>query len=219
GDARERYLELGTSWFQQPEEWAAMPAADGPEAWQRIAVQPDLSRRDGEPGAPGRRVDIVVPTEPIEPVALPDVTISGVQMAQDSIEFDVDRVGVPVLVKVGYFPNWQADGAEGPYRIGPNMMAVVPTDTHVELSYGRSAIDYLTVLLTLLGIGLCVFWRRQGDVRHAAEGPVGFGPSGATGRSVAAADDAFAFDSWSIRPEGSADGRHEIAPAADDHST
>ena len=30
GDARERNLELGTSWFQHPEEWAAMPADDGP---------------------------------------------------------------------------------------------------------------------------------------------------------------------------------------------
>ena len=46
-----------------------------------------------------------------------------------------------------------ATGADGPYRIGPNMMVVVPTSNHVELNYGRSAIDYLTMLLTLLGIG------------------------------------------------------------------
>src|SRR3712207_6886029 len=48
-------------------------------------------------------------------------------------EFDVSEPGVPVLVRVSYFPNWSASGAEGPYRIGPNMMVVVPTDTHVEL--------------------------------------------------------------------------------------
>ncbi len=55
GDARERNLELGTSWFQHPEEWAAMPADDGPAEWQRISVQVDLERREGEPGDSGRK--------------------------------------------------------------------------------------------------------------------------------------------------------------------
>ncbi len=175
GDTRERYLELGTSWFQHRDEWVAMPANDGPEGWQRISVQPDLSRREGEPGEPGRRVDIVVPTQPIQPVALPDVAISNVEIGQQSIEFDVDQVGIPVLVRVSYFPNWNVSGADGPYRVGPNMMVVVPTDTHVAFSYGRSMIDYITVLLTLAGIGLCVYWRRRGDVVHDGEMPGGFG--------------------------------------------
>ena len=194
GDTRERYLELGTSWFQQPEEWVALPANDGPDDWQRIEVTPDLSRREGEPGEPGRRVDIVVPTTPIQAVPLPEVVVSNVDIGQDSIAFDVDQVGVPVLVKVSYFPNWNASGAEGPFRIGPNMMVVVPQDTHVELSYGRSAVDYLTVLLTLIGIGLCFVWRKVGDVQHAGPLPGGFGrpaePPLTDGRPVA--------DDWRI---------------------
>jgi hypothetical protein len=177
GDKRERYLELGTSWFQHRSEWPAMPANDGPDAWQRIEVSPDLSRREGEVGEPGRRVDIVVPTTPIEPVALPAVTVSNVEMGQDSLAFDVDQVGVPVLVKVSYFPNWKATGAAGPYRVGPNMMVVVPESERVELQYGRSGVDYLTILLTLFGIGLCFYWRKAGDVRHVGETPAGFGPS------------------------------------------
>jgi hypothetical protein len=175
GDTRERYLELGTSWFQHRDEWPALPANDGPEDWQRIEVTPDLSRRDGEAGGPSRRVDIVVPTTPIEPVALPQVNVSDVQIDQSSIRFDVDQVGVPVLVKVSYFPNWTASGADGPYRIGPNMMVVVPQDTSVELTYGRSAVDYLTMVLTLIGIGLCFVWRKVGDVQHAGPVPAGFG--------------------------------------------
>lgn len=172
-DRRERHLETGTSWFQQPGEWAAMPADGGPDSWQRIDVQPDLSRRvtEGQPGGPN--VDIVVPSQPIEPVALPEVNVSNVEIGTQSISFDVDQVGVPVLVKVSYFPNWSASGAEGPWRIGPNMMVVVPTDTTVEMSYGRSATDYLTMLLTLIGIALCFYWRRQGDVQHASELPAG----------------------------------------------
>ena len=39
GHERERWLELGTSWFQHPEDWAALPAADGPAEWQRIDGQ------------------------------------------------------------------------------------------------------------------------------------------------------------------------------------
>ena len=71
GDQRERHLELGTSWFQHPSDWAAMPADDGPDSWQRIDAVVDVSRQEGVPGGPGRRVDIVVPAEPITQVSLP----------------------------------------------------------------------------------------------------------------------------------------------------
>ena len=60
GDPRERNLELGMSWFQHRDEWAAMPADDGPDEWQRIDVAPDLDRRQDD------RVDIVEPVQPIE---------------------------------------------------------------------------------------------------------------------------------------------------------
>ena len=43
-----------------------------------------------------------------------------------------------MLVKVSYFPNWEVEGAEGPYRIAPNLMVVVPTEQEVHLHYGRS---------------------------------------------------------------------------------
>ena len=40
---------------------------------------------------------------------------------------------MPVLVKVSYFPNWQVSGADGPYRVAPNEMVVIPTSTHVSM--------------------------------------------------------------------------------------
>ena len=172
GDQRERNLELGTSWFQHHDEWAAMPADDGPDEWQRIDVTVDQERRELNDDGEKTRVDIVVPAAPIEPVALPEAVVSNVEINEQSLSFDVDRTGVPVLVKVSYFPNWEADGAEGPYRIGANMMVVVPTSNHVELNYGRTGVDYLTMLLSLLGVVLCFVWRRQGDVVHASETPV-----------------------------------------------
>ena len=94
GDQRERHLELGTSWFQNPDEWAALPADDGPAEWQRIEVQVDESRRIGEkPMAPGRKVDIVVPKGVIDPVDLPEVTVSGVVMGDQNLSFDVSKIG------------------------------------------------------------------------------------------------------------------------------
>jgi hypothetical protein len=165
GDARERNLELGMSWFQQRDEWAAMPADDGPDSWQRIDVAPDLARVDES------RVDIVQPMQPIDPVPLPEVEISDVQLGEQDVRFRVDKVGVPVLVKVSYFPNWKATGAEGPYRIAPNMMVVVPTEQEVELSFERSGLDIVAYVLTLLGLVMLVVWRKMGDVQHRTAHP------------------------------------------------
>jgi len=161
GDPRERNLELGMSWFQHRDEWAAMPADDGPASWQRIDVSVDLTRRQDD------RVDIVQPTEPINPVALPAVQVSNVVLGDQDLSFDVDQIGVPVLVKISYFPNWEVSGAEGPWRIAPNLMVVVPNSTHVHLTYGRSGLDILSYVLTFLGIGLLIFWRVRGPFSYA----------------------------------------------------
>ncbi len=161
GDPRERWLEIGTSWFQHATEWAALPADAGPKNWQHINVKIDLARRDGQPGASGRRVDIVTPAQPIQPVALPPVVVSNVAQDQSDVSFTVDKIGVPVLVRVSYFPNWKVDGATGPYRVAPNMMVVIPTSNNVKLHYGSSSRDYLAYLLTFIGIWVLVRRRRR----------------------------------------------------------
>ena len=161
GDPRERWLEIGTSWFQHAEEWAALPAEDGPQEWQHINSKIDLTRRVGEPGASGRRVDIVTPGEAIETVALPPVVVSDVVQGQSQVSFNVDKVGVPILVRVSYFPNWKVDGAKGPFRVAPNMMVVIPTSNTVKLQYGSTSLDYTAYLLTFIGIGILVRRRRK----------------------------------------------------------
>ncbi|MDA0297945.1 MAG: 6-pyruvoyl-tetrahydropterin synthase-related protein [Actinobacteria bacterium] len=161
GDPRERWLEIGTSWFQHADEWAALPADAGPQEWQHVDAKIDLTRREGEPGASGRRVDIVTPSQAIETVALPPVVVSNVEMGQSDVSFSVDKIGVPVLVRVSYFPNWKVGGATGPFRVAPNMMVVIPTSNTVKLHYGSTSLDYMAYLLTFIGIGVLVRRRHR----------------------------------------------------------
>jgi len=165
GDQRERNLELGTSWFQNRQDWRAMPADGGPDSWQRINVRVDERRRDDN-NADGEwdQVDVVEPANRIRQETLDPVQVSEVEMGDQSLSFRVDRPGVPVLVKVSYFPNWSVEGGDGPWRIGPNMMVVVPTDEVVTMRYEQSKRDYVFYFLTIVGLGLCVLWRVRGSV-------------------------------------------------------
>ena len=66
------------------------------------------------------------------------------------------------MVKTSYFPNWKVSGAEGPYRVSPNLMVVIPTDTHVSMHYGYTSVDLGSYVLTFLGLaGLIWFWRAR----------------------------------------------------------
>lgn len=127
------------AWFQDSGRWDVPFAASGPKEWRRVT---------GNEADPPRRV--------LEPVQ-----VTNVEEHDDAIEFDVDRVGVPVLVKASYFPNWQASDARGVWRVTPNQMVVVPTSKHVRLHYGVTPVDAGAWALTLLGlVGLVVLWRR-----------------------------------------------------------
>jgi len=158
---RERWLEVGTSWFQHPETWTTPIADDGPSDWQRIDVAVDESLREGEPNSNNRRVDVVKPATALTPVPLEPVVVSNVNNGEESVRFSVDKIGVPVLVRVSYFPNWKVDGAEGPYRVAPNMMVVIPTSTDVNMHFGWNMLDYVAYLLSFAGIAWIVVTRRR----------------------------------------------------------
>jgi hypothetical protein len=153
--SRDAWLALGTSWFQNQSSWAAMPAADGPKEWQRI----DLKQVSDKP-TDTRSLAVVGPAQTIDTKTLPPVTVSNVVQGDDRISFHVDQVGVPVLVRVSYFPNWKPSGAEGPYRVAPNLMVVIPTKNDVSLHYGWTGVDIGAYLLSGLGLaGLVLLWQ------------------------------------------------------------
>lgn len=162
GDIKERWLEIGTSWFQHPEDWSAMPVENGLDTWQRVDVAVDLSRRDGEPGISSRRVDIVTPSQKIEVVETKPTKVTNFALEDAAISFSVDQIGQPILVRMSYFPNWKVSGANGPFRVAPNMMVVVPTQKDVRLHYGYTKLDIFAYLLTAIGIAVMLMrWRRR----------------------------------------------------------
>jgi hypothetical protein len=133
------WIDVNAAWYQDPTRWDVFYAADGPSDWQRI---------DSDE------------TPEVRPVG-ETVEVSNIEPGQSSMSFDVSEVGTPVLVRMSYFPNWKVDGADGPYRVSPNLMVVIPTDTHVELRYGWAPVDVASYLFTLLGILGVVWLTRQ----------------------------------------------------------
>lgn len=120
----------------------------GPDDWHRININ--------EPSFLGR-------TSFGEPLKnpLPALSVTNIVEEGDTISFSVDQVGVPVLVKASYFPNWSVDGALGPYRATPNWMVVIPSENEVTLRFRATWAEYLGWLITFAGACVVVFLIRS----------------------------------------------------------
>lgn len=92
--------------------------------------------------------------------------VSNVKLSDDALEFDTTAVGRPHWVKISYFPNWKAQGAEGPFLASPTFMMVIPKQKHVRLYYGSHWSDAIGGWLSFLGwafvfgYALVFAWRR-----------------------------------------------------------
>jgi hypothetical protein len=120
--------------------------AGGPDDWPRIETvedRPDVELNVGEDA------------------------VSNIVVDDERISFTTEAVGVPHMIKVSYFPNWTATGAEGPWRAAPSLMVVVPTQNEVVLEFRDTWAETGGKLLTLGGFGALIivggmaFWRRR----------------------------------------------------------
>ncbi|MEI8127621.1 MAG: hypothetical protein WCG86_07395 [Actinomycetota bacterium] len=141
--SRSAWLAANTQWWLRNSNQDQMLASSGPAEWPRVG---QIAR------------------------SYPRVTVSNVTTSESKISFSVDKIGVPILVKVSYFPRWNASGASGPWRVSPNLMVVVPQTRHVSLTYGTTTAMYLgqglTLLTILLGLRNAYLrrrWRRPRD--------------------------------------------------------
>jgi hypothetical protein len=133
-----KWQDAAVQAYTDPGPHDVLYAASGPKSWPRVA-RPTSS-------APTRKVKGTT-------------KVSHLRTKDDRISFDVTRVGVPVVVKASYFPNWQAQGATGPFRVTPNEMVVIPTSKHVTIHYGNTPVDTVANVGSLLGVlGLGLLW-------------------------------------------------------------
>jgi hypothetical protein len=142
---RVTWQNANVAWWLDPSLWPTLAASSGPSTWPRAKSVTTMTR-----------------------VAVPAVKVTDTVVGTQSISFHVSRVGVPVLVKISYFPRWHATGATGPFRVSPNLMVVVPTSKDVSLVYGSSPantlgdrISQLTAIAGLLTLVLVVRRRRR----------------------------------------------------------
>jgi hypothetical protein len=142
----ESFYDMALDWYEAVDDIDRLVTADGPQNWPRISSLDEVPNIDLE---------------------VPDNAVSNIDVGEHRISFTTEAVGVPHLVKVSYFPNWTAIGAEGPWRATPSLMVVVPTQRDVVIEFRDTWAETGGKLLTLAGvgalvaIGVSIVWRRR----------------------------------------------------------
>jgi uncharacterized membrane protein len=86
--------------------------------------------------------------------------VTNIEHDDNGFSFDVSEIGKPVAVRYSWYPTWKVKGASQPYRLGPNMMVIVPTEKHVEFKNPAPVGRGNGELLALAGLGLFLCWLR-----------------------------------------------------------
>ena len=173
---------VATTWdiFEVMDAPIVVPLSNEPAVLTESASRPiQLARPLGflvrRPSTLERRARVVgtdswprVRTDDIHPpaVSVAKARVSDVRTSNNTISFRVSRLGTPVLVKVSYFPNWQASGATGPWRVTPNLMVVVPTSHQVTMTYGATHANELGEACFVVGLGVLLTMATVGVVRR-----------------------------------------------------
>lgn len=132
------FMEEAIAWFDGGgREGGPLLARDGPSEWVRVANADEALARSetATPGGFG-----------------PDGAVSAVTLGPEAVSFHTTAVGRPHLVKVSYFPNWRAEGADGPWWVAPSLMLVVPTSEDVRLVFRPAWVERLGLGLTVAGV-------------------------------------------------------------------
>jgi len=153
GPGQSTWLGPSAGWYGDPSRWNVELAAGGPSTWPRVSAKQRPAT-----------------------IAVTPARVTDISETTDTISFHVDRIGSPVLVKTSYFPDWVASGAQGPWRVTPNLMVVVPTSHTVTLTYGiggAEKVGYVAtgVGLVLLVAGFVLERRRRSRQRFAGPAP------------------------------------------------
>ena len=157
GEPLPGFHDMALEWYEDIDEMGRWVVADGPAEWPRIE---SIEER------PDTEID--VPEDPVSIIVVEDHRIS----------FTTEAVGVPHVVKISYFPNWTATGADGPWRAAPSLMVVVPTGNEVVIEFEDTWAELSGQILTIVGgaaliISGFVAWRRSRQTTTQSSESVG----------------------------------------------
>jgi hypothetical protein len=146
GEPLPSFHDLSLEWYEDVDNMHRWVVADGPEDWPRIES---------------------IDERPETELEVPGEAVSDIVVDDHRITFSTEAIGVPHLVKISYFPNWTATGADGPWRASPSLMVVVPTEENVVIEFEDTWAESGGKLLTFGGVtslavvGGLLYWRRR----------------------------------------------------------
>ena len=131
GEELPSFFDMALEWYDDVDNLDRWVVADGPAEWPRIE-------------SAAERPTVALDT--------PEDVVSDIVVENHRISFTTSAVGVPHLIKVSYFPNWTADGADGPWRAAPSLMVVVPTEEQVVLEFQDTWAESGGKIASLVGV-------------------------------------------------------------------
>ena len=84
------------------------------------------------------------------------LNITDFELQNNQISFRTNQPGKLHLIKVSYFPNWTIKDGDGPYRITPSFMAVVPNSSDVNLTFEKTNLEELLSIFSYLCLAISV---------------------------------------------------------------
>ncbi len=144
GDWRDLTLE----WLQDPAlysvpvTYGAIGRSETPDELAALGALQPITSISQAATSPKARVDGAGPVES--------------NLDRNEVSFRTDRIGEPHIVAVSYYPNWQAEGAVGPFMVTPSLMLVFPTESDVRLVYRPSTVERVGQVISLVGIAVTI---------------------------------------------------------------
>lgn len=143
GEELPSFFDLSLDWYDDVDNLDRWIVSDGPPEWPRIES---------------------IDQRPDTPLVTSADAVSDIVVEDHRISFTTTAVGEPHLIKVSYFPNWEAEGADGPWRAAPSLMVVVPTTEEVVIEFNDTWAESGGKIATVVGVVLLVgalVWRRR----------------------------------------------------------
>jgi hypothetical protein len=77
-------------------------------------------------------------------------------VSNEEIKIRTNCIGIPLLVKVSYFPNWKVEGANKIYLTSPAFVVIYPNSENVRIYYRVDVIDIFGIIITIIGAILLI---------------------------------------------------------------